>query len=350
MATWNEAEHPRDNEGKFTYKRGESSRKIIYSGIEYNDKKESRENILYKDSSFKSNLSDYRKKLVNYLENNLDRSEILFSTTAELENKILNSTISTIQASKEKLVSSMNKLNTADQKTNSEFQNLVNKAKETYKTLNEFKIQTDNMIKINTQNGQNGYGENAISSVLRIQKKLQKECNEIISVTQDIENTKGTEKYASLNSKSINKSEMQINPIIKDTKEETQIESSMKTQGEGTTTKLFANKTETNWIMPCQGKISSHYGNRKPPVSGASTFHSGIDISVPVGTPVKAITDGKIRIASGGITGYGNAIYINHGNINGKIVESEYGHLSKILVVKGQNVKRGQIIGLSGGG
>ena len=104
------------------------------------------------------------------------------------------------------------------------------------------------------------------------------------------------------------------------------------------------------WEMPVDGGyISSQYGNRTSPGPGASTFHSGIDIAVPVGTPVKAIADGKIRVASGGIKGYGNAVYINHGDINGKIVESEYGHVSKFCVKAGDSVKKGQIIALSGG-
>ena len=58
---------------------------------------------------------------------------------------------------------------------------------------------------------------------------------------------------------------------------------------------------QLDWIMPVDsGYISSPYGNRKSPGPGASTFHSGIDIAVPVGTPVKAIADGKIRVATGG--------------------------------------------------
>lgn len=97
------------------------------------------------------------------------------------------------------------------------------------------------------------------------------------------------------------------------------------------------------------GRISSPYGTRKSPGPGASTFHSGIDIAVPVGTPVKAISDGKIRIASGGISGYGNAVYINHGISNGKRIESEYGHVSKFCVKPGETVKKGQIIAYSGG-
>lgn len=106
MSNWRESEHPRDEEGKFTYKYGgdSSSNLILYGGIEYNEQEESHENILYKETSLKENLTNYRNKLVSILENNIDRAEKLFSTVTELENKILDNTISSIKVSREKLV------------------------------------------------------------------------------------------------------------------------------------------------------------------------------------------------------------------------------------------------------
>lgn len=107
------------------------------------------------------------------------------------------------------------------------------------------------------------------------------------------------------------------------------------------------NKVNTNWIMPCKGRISSPYGWRIHPIYKRRIFHNGIDISVPIGTPVKAIADGKV-IKSGSMSGYGIGVVISHGNINGKIVTSEYGHLSQTCVKLGQTVKQGQIIAKSG--
>ena len=103
-----------------------------------------------------------------------------------------------------------------------------------------------------------------------------------------------------------------------------------------------------SWIMPCSGKISSYYGNRTAPKVGASTFHSGIDIAVPIGTPVKAIADGFVFAVNTKSKGYGKVVFINHGTVNGTIVTSEYGHLSSILVNEGIYVKQGQIIAYSG--
>ena len=99
---------------------------------------------------------------------------------------------------------------------------------------------------------------------------------------------------------------------------------------------------------PVEGKITSDFGYRKSPVAGASTNHSGIDIGVPIGTPVKAIADGTVTAANGGMRGYGNGVFIDHGMINGKRITSEYGHLSKFEVKVGDKVRQGQVIAESG--
>ena len=99
---------------------------------------------------------------------------------------------------------------------------------------------------------------------------------------------------------------------------------------------------------PLEGKITSAFGYRVAPTKGASTGHSGIDIGVPVGTPVKSITDGMVIAANGGMKGYGNGVFVDHGIINGKHVVSEYGHLSEFEVNVGDKVTKGQIIATSG--
>ncbi len=97
------------------------------------------------------------------------------------------------------------------------------------------------------------------------------------------------------------------------------------------------------WIMPCNGPIVGKY---KEPRS--THIHNGIDIAVPVGTPIKAVADGKVYYAGANDPkGYGQYVIITH-NINGKIVTSEYGHLSSWNVQSGQQVKQGQVIAKSG--
>ena len=105
---------------------------------------------------------------------------------------------------------------------------------------------------------------------------------------------------------------------------------------------------ETKYIKPVEGKITSNFGYRTAPTKGASTGHSGIDIGVPEGTPVKVIADGKVVAASGGMRGYGNGVFVDHGIINGKHLVSEYGHLSEFNVKVGDKVKAGQVVAKSG--
>ena len=94
--------------------------------------------------------------------------------------------------------------------------------------------------------------------------------------------------------------------------------------------------------MPCEGPIVGYYGE-----SRATHTHNGIDVAVPVGTPVKAIADGKV-CAVGPAKGYGYWVAIDHEIVNGRQVTSEYGHISKWCVQDKQRVKQGQIIAYSG--
>ena len=97
------------------------------------------------------------------------------------------------------------------------------------------------------------------------------------------------------------------------------------------------------WIKPCSGPIVGHYGEPR-----STHVHNGIDIAVPIGTPIKAVADGKVYYAGANDpNGYGKYVIITHTQ-NGKIVTSEYGHLSSWNVQAGQSIKQGQIIAKSG--
>lgn len=86
--------------------------------------------------------------------------------------------------------------------------------------------------------------------------------------------------------------------------------------------------------------VSSGYGVRRDPVYGSMAFHAGLDFAAPQGTPVYATADGIVSMV-GRAGGYGNKIDIDHG-FN---YMSRYAHLSKIDVVSGQRVSRGDKIG-----
>lgn len=98
------------------------------------------------------------------------------------------------------------------------------------------------------------------------------------------------------------------------------------------------------YIMPVAGGVlTSGFGGRNAPVRGASTNHKGVDWSVPSGTCVYASCGGTVSKAGWG-SGYGYVVYIEHED--GR--QTRYGHLSKVLVKAGQEVKQGEQIALSG--
>jgi murein DD-endopeptidase MepM/ murein hydrolase activator NlpD len=98
-----------------------------------------------------------------------------------------------------------------------------------------------------------------------------------------------------------------------------------------------------------QGFGPSAYGFEAP-YAGFAHFHTGIDFSVPLGTPVFAAADGVVVLArpmtdaAGALIGYGNYVIIQHD----AGLKTLYGHLLAIGVKEGQQVKRGQLVGLVG--
>lgn len=98
-----------------------------------------------------------------------------------------------------------------------------------------------------------------------------------------------------------------------------------------------------------KARISSKYGPRN--IGGrASRNHKGIDIAYPSGTQITSPLDGVIEKANPKAGNCGGLIVINHGTFNGKNVKSKYCHVKRIDVEKGKEVKKGQVVGLSGGG
>lgn len=90
--------------------------------------------------------------------------------------------------------------------------------------------------------------------------------------------------------------------------------------------------------------ITSLFGWRIHPISGAAKFHSGVDLGAPLGTPVLAAYAGQVMLADW-LGGYGLAIALGHKK---DTQETLYAHLSEILVKPGQWVSQGQLIGRVG--
>lgn len=90
---------------------------------------------------------------------------------------------------------------------------------------------------------------------------------------------------------------------------------------------------------PIDGPLTSRFGMRDNPFGAGSDMHTGIDISAPLGTPVRATGGGTVR-TTGQQGGYGLLVIIDHGGG----VSTWYGHNSRILVSPGQSVNSGDVI------
>jgi len=95
----------------------------------------------------------------------------------------------------------------------------------------------------------------------------------------------------------------------------------------------------SGFIWPLVGPIGDYFGAPR----GGGTYHQGLDISAPTGTPIVAAAPGQVVLASAGY-GYGNYVVIRHDNG----YETLYAHFSQIYVVQGQWVAQGETIGTVG--
>ena len=97
------------------------------------------------------------------------------------------------------------------------------------------------------------------------------------------------------------------------------------------------------WVNPVYGPISSLFGNRINPVTDQVEFHNGVDIAVPVGTPVVAVRCATVHHIGNNAL---NGIYMRMRCDTG--YEIVYAHLSEVLVELNESVYQGQRVALSG--
>lgn len=101
-------------------------------------------------------------------------------------------------------------------------------------------------------------------------------------------------------------------------------------------------------VFPANGSITSGYGNRIDPLTGSSSFHTGIDISCYTHRDsIFSIANGIVTFA-GEQPGYGYCVEIRH-DLKDQTLYSFYAHLSSISVSENDTVTQGQIIGQEGG-
>ncbi len=102
--------------------------------------------------------------------------------------------------------------------------------------------------------------------------------------------------------------------------------------------KPLSKEPPQKWIWPHNGRIISRFGK-----FGARQ-NTGIDINAKPGDPIVAAASGVVAYADKGVTGYGNMILLRH---DGAFMTA-YAHIDKILVNRGDSIRIGQIIALSG--
>lgn len=100
---------------------------------------------------------------------------------------------------------------------------------------------------------------------------------------------------------------------------------------------------EDSFMMPVEGRPGSPFGLRRWINGERKNAHSGMDIKAPEGQPVKAANSGRVALV-GDFFFAGKAVFLDHG----QGVYTMYFHLSKIDVVEGQKVSKGEVLGLVG--
>ena len=97
-------------------------------------------------------------------------------------------------------------------------------------------------------------------------------------------------------------------------------------------------------LWPVDGKLIGSFGKRSDPFTGEQAIHWGVDLSAALGSPIRAAADGTVVEASYSGGGFGRLVVIDHGGG----VRTFYAHLSRIDVIAGQEIRRGEIVGALG--
>jgi len=97
------------------------------------------------------------------------------------------------------------------------------------------------------------------------------------------------------------------------------------------------------WMSPVIGRISSPFGYRYSPIHGTMEFHDGVDIAIPVGTPLVAPRYGYV-IATGYSASFGRFLRIAHSDY----YETFFAHLNDVPLAIGDSVEQGERVAYSG--
>jgi murein DD-endopeptidase MepM/ murein hydrolase activator NlpD len=124
-------------------------------------------------------------------------------------------------------------------------------------------------------------------------------------------------------------------------KPETSQQAAVVTPSDETPTPVVAKSSDgtPSFRWPVKGRVIAGFG---PKPNGQQ--NDGINLAVPEGTPIKAAEDGVVAYAGNELKGYGNLVLIRHAN--GYV--TAYAHAKELMVKRGDQIKRGQVIANSG--
>lgn len=223
--------------------------------------------------------------------------------------------------------------------------NLIEKSKDNQDSISNEIVEIESKIKEQEENQlvvEEKKSEiiEAKNKVLEIQKEEENKRQELLTLYNDKENNisslqnnsdKISSEIAELESYN-DELEAELDRIINEVSNST-----------SNNDKVESLPSESGFLRPVSGAITSYYGYRVNPVTGEYKLHKGIDYAGNYGDPIKASKSGVVEY-SGWISGYGNSIILSHGNG----VQTLYTHAQTLNVSYGQTVAQGDIIATVG--
>ncbi len=108
-----------------------------------------------------------------------------------------------------------------------------------------------------------------------------------------------------------------------------------------------SSRSNSVFIRPVEGRLTSKFGMRLHPVLGYRKLHDGTDFGAACGAPIRAAADGVVTERYFN-RGYGHRLMIDHGKVAGSYVTTGYNHATHYIVSVGTRVKQGQVVGYVG--
>jgi len=160
----------------------------------------------------------------------------------------------------------------------------------------------------------------------------------------------GSDRYASIKNKDFSQQQLVLDTKVKIDKIKRKL--FIQTQSHDELESLIDNKEKMLAAIPAIQpvaneeliRIASGFGSRFHPLYKVRKMHWGIDFSAPIGTPIYATADGTVSMIEVSFRGYGKQMEIDHGFG----FTTKYAHMHEFAVTKGQQVKRGELIGYVG--